>query len=202
MFAFRIGRVYSGIQAVVVRGTFAKRRIDCIEVCSFRDRRYGVLITKGRLIMGEDGQNLADAGGVSDSAETEGKPAAQEGQAVPAETPTSKDARMWAMFCHLAGLAGYVIPVILSGIIAPLIVWQVKKEEDSFIDVNGREALNFQISIGIYALVSVLLIPVFCTGVFLLAAVSIFDLVFIIIAALKANNGEQYKYPLTIRFVK
>jgi uncharacterized Tic20 family protein len=109
---------------------------------------------------------------------------------------------MWAMFCHLAGLAGYVIPVILSGIIAPLIVWQVKKEEDSFIDVNGREALNFQISIGIYALVSVLLIPVFCTGVFLLAAVSIFDLVFIIIAALKANNGEQYKYPLTIRFVK
>jgi uncharacterized Tic20 family protein len=126
----------------------------------------------------------------------------QAAQPTPAGTEISKDARMWAMFCHLAGLAGFVIPVILSGIIAPLIVWQIKKDEHPFIDANGKEALNFQISIGIYALVSALLIPVFCIGAFLLAAVGIFDLVFIIIAALKANNGEPYRYPLTIRFVK
>jgi hypothetical protein len=114
----------------------------------------------------------------------------------------NKDARMWAMFCHLAGLAGFVIPVIISGIIAPLIVWQIKKDEHPFIDENGKEALNFQISVGIYALVSTLLILAFCIGAILLVAVAIFDLVFLLIAAVKANNGYHYRYPLTIRFIK
>ena len=119
-----------------------------------------------------------------------------------ADKEINKDARMWAMFCHLAGLAGLVVPVILSGIIAPLIVWQIKKDDHPFIDENGKEALNFQISIGIYAFVSVLLIPLFCIGVFLVAAVGIFNLVFLLIAAVKANNGFQYRYPLCIRFIK
>ncbi len=114
----------------------------------------------------------------------------------------NKDARMWAMFCHLAGLAGFVVPVILSGIIAPLIIWQIKKDDSPFIDEHGKEALNFQISIGIYALVSLLLIPVFCIGAFLLTAVGIFNLVFLLIAAIKANNGFHYSYPLCIRFIK
>ena len=119
-----------------------------------------------------------------------------------ASEEVNKDARMWAMFCHLAGLAGLVIPVILSGIIAPLIIWQIKKEDHSFIDENGKEALNFQISIGIYALVSILLIPLFCIGAFLLTAVGIFNLVFMLIAAIKANNGFHYRYPLCIRLIK
>jgi len=114
----------------------------------------------------------------------------------------NKDSRMWAMFCHLAGLAGFVVPVILSGIIAPLIIWQIKKDDHPFIDEHGKEALNFQISIGIYALVSLLLIPVFCIGAFLLTAVGIFNLVFLLIAAIKANNGFHYRYPLCIRFIK
>ena len=127
----------------------------------------------------------------------------------PANVPPSeaskeinKDARMWAMFCHLAGLAGFVVPVILSGIIAPLIVWQIKKDDHPFIDEHGKEALNFQISIGIYAFVSILLIPLFCIGAFLVAAVGIFNLVFLLIAAIKANNGFHYRYPLCIRFIK
>lgn len=113
----------------------------------------------------------------------------------------SKDARQWAMFCHLAGLAGYVIPVILSGIIAPLIIWQIKKEEHPFIDENGKEAVNFQISIGIYTLISIPLCFI-CIGFLMLAAVAILDLVCLIIAAVKANNGEHYRYPLCIRFIK
>jgi len=113
----------------------------------------------------------------------------------------SKDARMWAMFCHLAGLAGYVIPVILSGIIAPLIIWQIKKEEHPFIDENGKEAVNFQISMGLYALISIPLCFV-CVGFVTLAVVAILNLVCLIIAAVKANNGEHYRYPLSIRFVK
>ena len=110
------------------------------------------------------------------------------------------DERQWAMFCHLAGLAKY-IPVPLSNIIAPVVLWQIKKDQWPFVDDQGKEAVNFQISVTIYVIVCCLL---FCVGigVFLLPVVGVFDLVFMIIAALKANQGELYRYPLTIRFVK
>jgi uncharacterized Tic20 family protein len=106
------------------------------------------------------------------------------------------------MFCHLAGIAGLlpVMPVIGS-IIAPLVIWQIKKDGSEFLDRHGKEAVNFQISILIYALVAGLLCFA-CIGFVLLPAVYIFDLVFLLIAAIKANNGEHYRYPLTIRFVK
>ena len=156
---------------------------------------------------GQEGSELANNPQSANAQSTGGETgAAQSGGA---EQPTnapkeelSKDVRMWAMFCHLAGLAGFVIPVILSGIIAPLIIWQIKKDDHPFLDANGKEALNFQISIGIYEFVSFLLIFVFCIGAVLLPAVAIFDLVLMIIAAVKANNGESYRYPLTIRFIK
>ena len=114
----------------------------------------------------------------------------------------SKDARMWAMFCHLAGLAG-LIPLMpaFGSVIAPLIIWQIKKDNFEFVDEQGKEALNFQISVLIYALVAGLLCFV-CIGFLLLPAVYIFDLIFLLIAAVKANNGEHYRYPLSIRFIK
>ena len=112
----------------------------------------------------------------------------------------SKDARMWAMICHLAGLAGIVIPAV-GNVVGPLIIWQIKKDEFPFVDKQGKEAVNFQISMSIYGLIC---IPLFfiCIGPFLLAAVGIIDLVFLLIAAVKANNGQSYRYPLTIRFIK
>jgi len=114
----------------------------------------------------------------------------------------SKDARKWAMFCHLAGLAGLLpITPVFGGIIAPLIIWQVKKDEFGFVDEQGKEAVNFQISISIYAVVSGLLCFA-CIGFFLLPAVYVFNLIFLLIAAVKANNGERYRYPLSIRFIK
>jgi uncharacterized Tic20 family protein len=114
----------------------------------------------------------------------------------------NKDARMWAMFCHLGGLAALlpILPVI-GAIIAPLIIWQIKKDEHPFVDEQGREAVNFQISILIYTLVSGLLCFA-CIGFFLLPAVLIFDIIFLIIAAIKANDGFHYRYPLCIRFIK
>ena len=111
-----------------------------------------------------------------------------------------KDARTWGMFCHLAGLFGYVFPVF-GNIVGTLVLWQLKKEDYPFVDAQGKEALNFQISMTIYAFVSALLMFL-CVGVFLLAAVGIVDLVFLLIAAVKANNGQQYRYPLTIRLIK
>jgi len=124
--------------------------------------------------------------------------AVQEG---PGSKEIDKDARMWAMISHLAALAGLPVPVI-GNIVAPLIIWQIKKEEFPFVDEQGKEAVNFQISMTIYGLVSVVLIPLFCIGFFLLAAVYIVDFIFLLIAAVNANNGHHYRYPLTIRFIK
>lgn len=110
-----------------------------------------------------------------------------------------KDARTWAMFCHLGALAGYIIP--FGNIIAPLVIWLIKKDESPFVDDQGKESLNFQISITIYALVA-LVLTLIIIGFFLLLAVGIFALVMVIVAAVKANDGEKYRYPLCIRFIK
>ena len=114
----------------------------------------------------------------------------------------NRDARMWAMFCHLGGLAALlpIMPVV-GGIIAPLIIWQIKKDEHPFVDEQGKEAVNFQISILIYEVVAGLLVFL-CVGALLLAAVMIFNIVFLVIAAVKANDGFHYRYPLCIRFIK
>ena len=114
----------------------------------------------------------------------------------------NKDARMWAMFCHLSGLAA-LLPILpfIGGIIAPIIIWQIKKDEHPFVNEQGKEAVNFQISILIYELVAGLLVFL-CVGAFLLFAVMIFNIVFLVIAAIKANDGFHYHYPLCIRFIK
>ena len=105
----------------------------------------------------------------------------------------SKDARMWAMLCHLLGL--------FTCFVAPLIIWLIKKEEDAFIDDQGKEALNFQITVAIAYIVSGLLTFI-CIGIFLAIAVGICDLIFCILAAVKSNSGEAYRYPVAIRFIK
>jgi hypothetical protein len=118
-------------------------------------------------------------------------------------TPTppvqSNPARTWEMLCHLTALAGFIIP--FGNIIGPLIIWQIKKNEFPSVDAHGKEALNFQISMMIYALVSFVLVFV-VIGFFLLFAVAIANLVLVIIASIKANKGEAYRYPLTIRLIK
>ena len=111
----------------------------------------------------------------------------------------SHDDRLWAMFAHLAALAGYVIP--LGNIVGPLVVWLIKKEEMPFVDEQGKESLNFQITMMIAAIVSALLMLVLI-GFLLLFAVAIFDIVMVIIASIKANDGEHYQYPLTLRLIK
>jgi len=118
----------------------------------------------------------------------------------PGGKEVNKDARMWAMICHLAGLAGIIVPMI-GNIVAPLIVWQIKKEEDPFIDEQGKEAVNFQISMSLYMVICIPLCFI-CIGAFLVPAVALFYLIFLLIAAVNANNGHHYRYPLTIRFIK
>ena len=112
---------------------------------------------------------------------------------------SEKQARTWAMVCHLSAFAGFIIP--LGNIIAPLVIWLIKRAESPFIDDQGKEALNFQISMIIYAVISWIFVTIFI-GYLLLFAVGIFDIVMVIMAALKANEGERFRYPLCIRFIK
>lgn len=108
------------------------------------------------------------------------------------------DARTWAVLCHLSGFAGIIVP--FGYIIAPLIIWMLKRDEYDEVETNGREALNFQISITIYyffAGLSMLML----VGFVLLPAVMIFHAVCMIIAALKTREGIKYRYPLTLRFL-
>jgi len=117
-----------------------------------------------------------------------------------------KDARMWATFCHLAALLGLLGPFSagfgsILGIVGPLVVWLIKKDEYDLVNDQGKEALNFQITVLIAVIVSALL-RLILIGFFLLFVVAIADIIFVIIAAIKANQGERYRYPVCIRFIK
>ncbi|WP_339060385.1 DUF4870 domain-containing protein [Tepidibacillus marianensis] len=106
---------------------------------------------------------------------------------------STQDERMFAMLMHLLGG--------LFSFFAPLIIWLLKRNESSFVDDQGKEALNFQISVLIYsfalvllslALIGFLLIPIFVVAYY----------VFVILASVKSYQGEYYRYPLIIRFIK
>jgi uncharacterized Tic20 family protein len=107
--------------------------------------------------------------------------------------------KSWGMFCHLAALAGFVIP--FGNVIGPLIIWLIKKDASPYVDKQGKESLNFQISVTLYCIIAAILIIV-VIGIFLLIAIGIGTLVLIIVGAIKANNREEFAYPLTIRFIK
>jgi len=107
--------------------------------------------------------------------------------------------RVWAMFLHLSVLAGFVLP--LAGLLVPILIWQLKKAELPGIDVHGKNALNWIISEVIYAVVSVILVFAII-GIPLLIGLGVVAVVFPIVAGIKANNGEVWKYPLAIPFLK
>ncbi len=111
----------------------------------------------------------------------------------------NKDARLWGMLCHLTALAGFLLP--FGHIIGPLVIWLIKKNEIPFVDEQGKESLNFQITVSIAFVICIPLIFVII-GIPLMAAIGIANLVLIIIATIKANSGEHYRYPFAIRLIK
>ncbi len=106
--------------------------------------------------------------------------------------------RTWAMFCHLGAFAGYIIP--FGGIIGPIIVWAMKKDQYELVDDQGKEAINFNISMIIYYIVSAVLILAL-VGIPLLVALIFFRIIITVVAAIKANEGVRFRYPLCIRFI-
>ncbi len=113
--------------------------------------------------------------------------------------PPSKDEKTWGMLCHLAALAGF-IGIPFDTIIGPLVVWLVKKNEMLFVDEQGKEALNFQITM---ASATMVLAMITCSsgGIGAIAVLAV-NVIFVIIASIKASGGEHYRYPMTVRLIK
>lgn len=112
---------------------------------------------------------------------------------------TSREDIIWGMTCHLSALCGYIVP--FGNIIAPLIIWLAKRDQSSFIDDQGKEALNFQITVSIAALIAFILIFV-VIGAFLLPIIALVNLILIIIAAVTVSKGQPFRYPFCLRLVK
>ena len=106
-----------------------------------------------------------------------------------------RQTRQWAMFLHLSQLAGYIVPV--AGLVVPIVIWQMKKEEMPELDVHGKVVANWIISLLIYGAVCLFLTFVLI-GVFLFAVLGIIAIVFPIIGAIKANEGQVWKYPFSL----
>ncbi|MET0888531.1 DUF4870 domain-containing protein [Stenotrophomonas sp. SAM-B] len=113
----------------------------------------------------------------------------------PASAPAPADQRTMALVAHLLG--------IFTWFIGPLIIWMINKDDSSkgFVIDQAKEALNFQITITIAMLICIVLMIVIIGGL-LAPLVGLLNLVFCIIAAVKANNGEYYRYPFTLRLIK
>jgi len=114
----------------------------------------------------------------------------------------SSDSRGWAAAAHL-------LPLLGLSFIAPLIIWLIKRDEDTFVEDQAREALNFQLSLLLYSLGLFVLMLLALTGIWVfpvlgivgIFALGIFAFVFAIIAGVNAANGIAYRYPLSIHFV-
>ena len=111
-----------------------------------------------------------------------------------------KEARTWGMICHIVALVG-LLGNGFGFVVAPLIVWLIKREELPFIDDQGKESLNFQITMAIACLVCIPLCFILIGFVLLLVA-ALLMIIFPIIGAVKANDGEYYRYPFAIRLIK
>ena len=110
------------------------------------------------------------------------------------------NARTWSAACHASALLGVFVH-FPGHLIPPLVVWLAKRDESPEIDAHGKEAVNFQLSMLIYNIVA----AVFCIiliGFVFLAVLWVLNAVLSIVAAIKASDGQLYRYPMTIRFIQ
>jgi len=112
---------------------------------------------------------------------------------------TSAQERQWAMFLHFSLLGGFLVP--FGGLIAPILIWQLKKAEFPALDVHGKIVVNWIISVCIYGAISAVLTLVLI-GIPLLIALGICSVVYAIIGGIKANEGVVWKYPGSLTLLK
>jgi uncharacterized Tic20 family protein len=114
------------------------------------------------------------------------------------DVPT-QDERTWGMLAHLTAFSGFLIP--LGSVIAPLIVWLIKRDQSEFVADQGKEALNFNLSVLLAGVVCGILVWIFI-GILLGVALFFYWLAMTIVAGIKANEGIRYRYPFTLRLIK
>jgi uncharacterized Tic20 family protein len=130
-----------------------------------------------------------------------------------------KDARTWATVCHLSALI-MLVGVPLGNILGPLVVWLAKRKTNEFVDDQGREALNFQITFTLCEIVLFILIFLLAFGaplrhqpfamfpvilfpvMLIMMALFVLNIGLVIMAAIRSNEGISYRYPFTLRIVK
>jgi uncharacterized Tic20 family protein len=118
----------------------------------------------------------------------------------------TQEQKTWGMIAHLSALVGLIIP--FGNILGPLVVWLVKKDTMPFVDDQGKEALNFNITLaiviaGLMIVGTVLLVIVIGFLFYLIAGIiGLAGLVFMVIAGIKANEGVAYRYPFIFRLIK
>jgi len=118
----------------------------------------------------------------------------------PVASLQTADERQMGLLLHLSQLANIILFPI--GIIAPILIWQLNKDKIPALDAHGKMVMNWMLSTIIYVIASVILIFVFLIGLIPLIGLMIAGIAFPIIGAVKANNGEFWEYPLTIKFLK
>jgi uncharacterized Tic20 family protein len=107
--------------------------------------------------------------------------------------------RNWAMLCHLSAFAGFFFP--FGAIIGPLICWLTRKDESDWVKINGRNSLNFQLSMLLYMVLAIPLIFI-VIGIPIVIILGLLKVICIIIASVKAPKGELFRYPLSIPFIQ
>jgi len=149
-------------------------------------------------------QQLRDSGAISDEEFTQAKAKllttpSSGMDALFGSTNTEQRTRQWAMLLHFSQFAGVLIP--FGGFIVPILIWQIQKEKLPGIDEHGKIVANWIISAFLYGFLCFLLFFII-VGIPLAVVLGALAVVFPIIGGIKANNGEVWKYPLSISFFK
>jgi uncharacterized Tic20 family protein len=138
--------------------------------------------------------------GVCASCGADGRLVPEPGGAASRPEPLSEsDERQWAMFCHMSGFAGHVVP--FGNVILPYVLWQNKKDASPYVDRQGCEAFNFQLTILILVLMCIPLLFVLI-GFVLLPVLGLLHAVFTLLGTIRASQGVDYRYPFSIPFLK
>ena len=111
----------------------------------------------------------------------------------------SETERNWAMLCHLSAFAGFFFP--FGGVIGPLICWLTRRDESSWVNINGKASLNFQLSMLLYIVLAIPLCFIII-GIPIVILLGTLKVVCVIIASVKAPKGELFRYPLVIPFIQ
>lgn len=122
------------------------------------------------------------------------------GNSYPYEGELTQDEKTWGLIAHLSPLVGYIIVFSFLG---PLIVWAIKKDQSEFVRKAALEALAFNIGMFVIAVILVIITFVTCgIGGILLLPFAIYNILMMVMGAIRANEGKVFEYPVTSQFVK